>query len=253
VTDTPSIGLRSDSELGSLRFSPGTEEWVEFGAADARRRVGFHDYGAIYAVPGLYEAMFYERLGMRSTFEVVRLFAQALERAGLSAGEQRVIDFGAGNGLGGERLRELGVGALAGVDIEPMARVAAQRDRPGVYDRYLVGDLGAWDETQLGELISFNPTALLALSAIGLGHVPPAVLDRAIRSLPADAIYGFGLHPRLLPGTDDPAGLASGFPEFMDALLADSEVLCRTAYVHRVRPDGSDDLAVAFIGRLKRR
>jgi len=238
-------------QLGPLAFSPDGEEWVEFGPTDARRRIGFHDYAAIYAVPGLYERLFYETLGMRSTAEVVRLYGEVLAAESLEPGGQRVVDFGAGNGLGGEALRALGVGEVLGVDLEPMARTAAQRDRPGVYDDYLVGDLGSWSTQERGALARREPTAVLALSAVGIGHVPPGVLECALGLLGPGGIYGFAVTPTLLPGSDDPGGQASGFPDFIGALLRDTEPLCQTSYVHRRRPDGSDDLAVAFLGRTR--
>jgi hypothetical protein len=241
--------VQAGSAIGVVTFSPDAEDWLEFGPPDARRRIGFHDYGAIYSVPGLYEHVFYETLGMRSSAEVVRLFGEVLDAERLDASRQRVVDFGAGNGLGGLALRELGVGELYGVDLEPMARTAALRDRPEVYDEYLVGDLGVWSETELGRLKRHDPTAVLALSAIGIGHVPPAVLDRALGLLGRGGIYGFGLHPRLLPGTEDPVGRASGYPELIEEIHRRSDVLAQASYVHRVRPDGSEDLAVAFVGR----
>ena len=58
---------RRMGDLGRLEFSPGGETWLEFGPVGDRRRIGFHDYAAIYAVPGLYEHVFYDTLGMRST------------------------------------------------------------------------------------------------------------------------------------------------------------------------------------------
>ena len=102
----------------------------------------------------------------------MRLYGQVLDKLGLDPADQRVIDFGAGNGLGGDGLRALGVGRLVGVDIEPMARTAAERDRPGVYDEYLAGDLGAWSDAELERLGRLRPTALLALSAVGVGTCP---------------------------------------------------------------------------------
>lgn len=237
--------------LGELAFSHDGEEWVEFGPPGERRRIGFHDYRAIYSVPGLYERLFYETLGMRSTAEVVRLYGEVLDAEGIDPRAERVIDFGAGNGLGGNALRELGVGELIGIDLEPEAREAAARDRPGVYDDYLVGDLGAWSEDELGELRRRGPTAVLALSAVGLGHVPASVLGRALGVLPPGGIYGFAVTPTLLPGSEDPAGRASGFPGFLETLLHASEPLREASYVHRRRPDGSDDMAVAFVGRTR--
>ena len=236
-------------QIGEVVFSPEGEEWLEFGPPDARRRIGFHDYAAIYSVPGLYEHVFYETLGMRSSAEVVRLYGEVMTAEQLEAGDQRVIDFGAGNGLGGDALRQLGVGELYGVDLEPMARIAAQRDRPGVYNDYLVGDLGRWSDDEMRRLTRHRPNALMALSAIGVGHVPPPVLDRALSVVGRGSIYGFAVHPRLLPGTDDPVGRTSGFPEFIDVLRRRTELLAEASYVHRVRPDGSEDLAVAFVGR----
>lgn len=238
-------------DLGVLTFSPDGEEWVEFGPAGARQRVGFHDYAAIYSVPGLYEYIFHETLGMRSTAEVVRLYGEALVAEQLDPAEQRVVDFGAGNGLGGAALRALGVGELVGVDVEPIARDAANRDRPGVYDHYLVGDLDACSDHDLDELRRRRPTAVLALSAVGLGHVTPKALGRVMSLLPAGGIYGFAVDPVLLPDSDDPTGQASGYPDFLRALRRDTDQLREAAYVHRSRPDGSDHLGFAIIGRIR--
>jgi hypothetical protein len=237
-------------DLGVLEFSPAGEEWMEYGPPGDRRRIGFHDYAAIYAEPGLYEHVFYETLGMRSTREVVRMYAEVLAELGLDPGSQRVIDFGAGNGLGGEDLRARGVGELVGVDLEPMARTAAERDRPGVYDEYLVGDLGAWTEAEMDRLRARRPTALLALSAVGLGHVPCAVLDRAVGLLGPGGIYAFAVAPPLLPESTDPEGRASGYPGWIAALLERTQLLERQEYVHRHRADGSEDLGIAFVGRI---
>ena len=241
---------RCMGDLGVLEFSPAGEEWIEYGPPEGRRRIGFHDYAAIYAEPGLYEYVFYETLGMRSTREVVRMYAEVLEELGLDIAEQRVVDFGAGNGLGGEDLHARGVGELVGVDLEPMARTAAERDRPGVYQEYLVGDLGAWPEEQMDRLRDRRPTALLALSAIGLGHVPCPVLERAMGLLDPGGIYAFAVAPALLPESTDPAGRESGYPEYLAGLLERTELLRREEYVHRARADGSDDLGIAFVGRV---
>jgi len=240
---------RPSVDLGDIAFSPGAEEWVEFGPADARERVAFHDYAALYAVPGLYERVFYDELGMSSARRVVDLYASVLEALQRPPAGERALDVGAGNGLGGEELRRIGVGRLLGVDLEPRAREAACRDRPGVYDEYLVGDLGG---PGLAKLAALEPTAVLALSALGPGHAPPAVLDRALGLLPAGGLFGFAVNPTLLAGSDDRAGRASGYPDYLHELFVDrADELARRDYVHRRRTDGSDDPAVAFIGRMR--
>jgi SAM-dependent methyltransferase len=239
-------------DLGELVFSPGVEEWVEFGPPEARRRIGFHDYAALYAVPGLYERLFYEELGMRSTFEVSRMFAAVLGEVALDPAEQRVLDLGAGNGAGAQELRRLGVGHVVGLDLEPAAREATLRDRPGTYDDYLVGDLTAWSQEELADARARRLSALVAHAAIGVGHVPPLALERALGLLEPGALFAFAVAPALLPGSDDAAAEAAGYHELLADLLEHrGEELARHAYVHRRRADGSDDLAVAIAGRLR--
>src|ERR1700712_5603884 len=132
----------SPHPLGAIVFPDDREDWIEYGPPDARQRIGFHDYAAIYAVPGLYERVFYDTLGMGSTQVVSGLLGDAMREHALEPARQRALDLGAGNGLGGEELRNRGVGQILAVDVEPEARVAAGRDRPGVYDDYLIADLG---------------------------------------------------------------------------------------------------------------
>lgn len=242
----------AEAALGAITFSPGEEEWIEFGPADARRRVGFHDYAAIYAVPGLYEAAFYEGLGMCSAAEVVGLFASALADTGQGPANQRVLDLGAGNGMGADMLRELGVELLVGLDVEPTARDAAVRDRPGGYDDYLVGDLGAFGQAELAALRDRRLTALVALAAIGEGHVPPATLQTGLDLLGPGGVFAFAVTPALLPTSEDPAGRATGYPDWLAALFADrAEELARRTYVHRRQTDGTPHDAVALVGRLR--
>lgn len=231
--------------LGAITISP-DERWFEFGSPAARRRVDFHDYAVIYAVPGLYERVFIEELGMRSTFEVVRLFGEALRRLDLDPAAQRVLDVGAGNGIGGEELRALGIGSVFAVDLEPAASVAAARDRPGIYDDFVVTDL----TTDASRFARRALTAVVALSAIGPGHVPPEALRRALDLLGPGGLYAFAVMPTLLPGSDDDVGQATGYPDYLTELLAQSEELARVAYVHRRQADGSPHEAVALVGRL---
>jgi SAM-dependent methyltransferase len=231
--------------FGAVVISP-DERWFEIGPPGERRRVGFHDYARIYAEPGLYERVFIDELGMRSAFEVVRLFGAVLRRLDRDPAAECILDIGAGNGIGGEALRELGVGRVLALDLEPMARTAAARDRPGVYAEYVVGDLLADAARFAGE----DLTAVLALSAIGAGHIPPAALARAVGLLGPGGIYAFAVMPALLPDSDDEAGRATGYPDYLGGLLAESEELAREAYVHRRQADGTPHDAVALVGQV---
>ena len=85
---------------------------------------------AVYAVPGLYEHLFYERLKGQSPAVVSALLAEAVEAEGDDPAALPVLDLGAGNGMVGEALREHGFEEITGVDITPEAGEAVERDRP---------------------------------------------------------------------------------------------------------------------------
>jgi SAM-dependent methyltransferase len=182
----------------------------------------------------------------------VRLFGEALTTLGRPPTDQRVFDLGAGNGAGGEQLRSLGVGRVVGLDLEPVAREAALRDRPGDYDHYLVGDLGTLPREEVSVLRDERFTAVLALAAIGVGHIPWPVLDRALSLLRPGGLFGFAVTPALLPGSDDADGVRSGYPDYFATLFDDrADELARHAYVHRHQTDGTPHGAVALVGRLR--
>ena len=240
------------ADLGDITFSPGAEDWIEFGPAHARQRVGFHDYAALYAVPGLYERVFRDELGMCTAQQVVGLYAEALGQLCGQPENERVLDLGAGNGLGGEELRRVGIGRVVGVDIEPVARKAALRDRPGAYDHYIVGDLASLPEAELASIAAMELTAVLALSALGPGHAPTTVLDNALGLLATGGVFAFAVTPTLLPGRENAAAQRTGYPELLSNLFDHrADMLARHEYVHRRQTDGSDHLAVAFVGRMR--
>src|ERR1700710_2839977 len=117
------------------------EEWCEIQVGGERRRIRLHDYAAIYDVPGLYEHLFAELLECSSPGVVCDLLGSELEKAGVDPAGLTGLDFGAGNGMVGEQLAELGIESLVGVDLLPEARDAALRDRPGLYEDYLAVDI----------------------------------------------------------------------------------------------------------------
>ena len=107
---------------------------------DEKRKIRFHDYDKIYEIPGLYEQVFYDRLKCNSPLKVAEILKSAIDQSNENFSELRVLDLGAGNGLMGEALKKYGVSRLLGVDIIPEAQMAAERDRPHLYDAYYVAD-----------------------------------------------------------------------------------------------------------------
>lgn len=231
--------VRRPVELGDVAFSRPEEEWIEYGPVDDRRRVGFHDYGELYAVPGLYDHVFGDLLGLRTAQTVVALYGDALLRLDRPAGGERALDLGAGNGVGGELLAGIGIARVIGLDIEPAARDAAERDRPGVYADYLIGDLDA-DPSLWTALRREGLTSVLALSSVGVDAISCQLLTRVIaEALTSDGVVAFAIADEI----------ATGFLNELCRSLP-LELIGTRRYVHRRRTDGSDHRATAVVARL---
>lgn len=153
-------GRRQAQEEFVLHHPDGTDE-----------RITLHDYARVYAVPGLYEEVVQRRLECASPETLAAALVEAASTEGRDPAELRTFDLGAGNGVVGDELRARGVTVVAGADGIPEARDAAHRDRPGLYQHYLVGERLDVDQvtTMVGEE---RLTALVAAGAVGEGHVP---------------------------------------------------------------------------------
>lgn len=141
---------------------------------DERLQINIHDYDAIYAVPGLYEHVLQLRLQCRSPQTMAAaLSARVAASEGAGAGV-RCLDVGAGSGMSGAALSVAGLTPTVGLDVSPVAAAAVQRDRPGLYERYVVGALG---EIDLPPLINtYRLNALVSSAALTGGHIEPDVL-----------------------------------------------------------------------------
>ena len=134
------------------------------------RQTGFHDYAALYAVPGLYEAAYFEHLGGASPALLADLVADvvpATERSSCS-----VLDVGVGTGVVGELLAPLGFRRLAGMDIEPASEVAVRRDRGDLYEDVRTMDLLALTGADRDWLAARAPRLVTVAGAVGFGHLP---------------------------------------------------------------------------------
>lgn len=207
------------------------QEWFEFGLGDGTRRIRFHDYGEIYAVPGLYEHLFYERLKCQSPSVVTGLMEEHVRGVGGDPAELRVLDLGAGNGMVGEALRERGFGEVVGVDIEPESGPATERDRPGVYSEFHVCDL-LDPEDHVGDALEATPfSAMTSVAALGFGDVPPEVFQRAYDLVAPGGVLAFTIKEDFLSDADP-----TGFSALIAAMLADGRMIerARRRYRHRL-------------------
>ena len=227
---------------------PQDEEWCEVIVGGVSRRIRFHDYGEIYGIPGLYERLFYKRLKCCSPSRVASLLAEVLEERGVELGSLRVLDLGAGNGMVGDEMQRLGVREIVGVDIIEEAKDAAFRDRPGVYDDYLVTDMTELREPARTSLNHGRFNCLTCVAALGFEDIPPRAFATALDVVHTPGWIAFSIKEEFLRGGDD------AFCELIDRLERD-EVLRFEAYRrfrHRVSISGDGLYYVAVVARKLR-
>jgi hypothetical protein len=152
-----------------------------------------HDYERVYALPGLYEEVVQRMLDCRSPEEIASMLAAATDGLGWERSQVRVLDIGAGNGISGAALAALGMRPVMATDLEPAAREAALRDRPDVYDAYLITDLVALSPSQGRTIAALAANALACVAPVGDGpqHIPSAALITAASLLAPDAVIAY--------------------------------------------------------------
>jgi SAM-dependent methyltransferase len=246
MTDTlPQLTVRfpSDEEAAASQDT----EWCEVTVDGERRTIRFHDYHEIYEVPGLYEQIFHDHLQCASPQVVVGLLGEQLAKAGADPSGLDVLDVGAGNGLVGAELERLGVRSLVGVDIIEEAAEAAARDRPGIYDDYVVCDLTALADGQRARL--GEPAVMITVAALGFDDIPPAAFCEAYDAAAPGAWIAFNIKSDFL----DEAADESGFRALIRGMVHDGEleVLATRRYVHRLSIAGEPLEYVAVVGRKR--
>ncbi|MBL6634355.1 MAG: methyltransferase [Thermoleophilia bacterium] len=224
-------------------------EWCDVHLQSGTRRVRFHDYDAIYEIPGLYEHLFYDLLRCTSPATLAGMLAGQMEQDGIDPATVRALDLGAGNGIMGEELRGIGVSAVVGVDIIEEARTAALRDRPGVYDAYLATDIRDLPDGEAEVIAAVEPTCLTCVAALGFGDIPPDAFAAAWNLVSDDAVVGFNIKEDFL---DDDAD-RSGFSQLIDRAITEGalEVASSSRYRHRDAMNGDPLHYVAITGRKR--
>ena len=225
------------------------EEWFEATIEGKRRKVLIHDYAALYQTPGLYEALVYDALGCSSPDRVVHLLQDTIRDWPREPKDLRVLDLGAGNGIVGERLRNIGVPFIVGLDILDQAKAAAKRDRPGIYDDYIVTDLTTVERGVAKKLAAAKFNSLVCVAALGFGDIPPRVFINAFNAIAEDGWIAMTIKEDFLSEDDD-----SGFARLLRAMMAEGffELQAHQRYVHRVSVEGEELFYVSLIARKAR-
>jgi predicted TPR repeat methyltransferase len=174
------------------------------------------------------------------------LLARALEEQGVDPAELRVLDVGAGNGMVGEEIRALGAGTVHGVDIIEEAAQAAARDRPDVYDGYLVADLTALGPAQREELGARRFNTMTTVAALGFGDIPPAAFATAFNLVETSGLIAFTIKEDFVTDHD-----ATGFSHLINRMLGEEVItlLADEHYRHRLSVRREPLFYIAFIAR----
>ena len=213
---------------------------------DKRHQLRFHDYDELYKRPGLYEQVFYERLQCNSPVKVAEILEETLNANGEQMFGLRVLDLGAGNGIMGEELKKYGVSRLVGADIIPEARDAAWRDRPDVYDDYVVADFSGLTGAQREELESWRFNALTVVAALGFADIPVEAFVPAMNLVEDNGWVAFNIKETFLQESDN-----SGFSSFIRKLIFSEylEVHHLERYRHRLSMEGEPLYYYAMVAR----
>ena len=218
------------------------EEFCEVALHGETRRIRFHDYHELYAIPGLYEQLFYEKLKCDSPHTIATLLDEQLDDD--AAADLRVLDVGAGNGMVGEELADMGASSLVGVDIIEEAAEATERDRPEVYDDYFIVDLTNPGAQTRRELQGKGFNCLVSVAALGFGDIPPLAFAEAYNFVEDGGYIAFNIKEDFLDRRDD-----TGFSRLIRRLMDEGalEVRAQHLYQHRLSLAGDPLHYVAMV------
>ncbi len=233
-----SDALQTDLNVHLPRGTTGLDqdaEWCIVETDGDRRRVLFHDYAQLYQTPGLYEGLFYDALECDSPQVVCGLLREAMLEQDRDIRDLSVLDVGAGNGMVGEVLAEMGASNLVGVDIIEEALEATERDRPEVYDDYRVVDLTDVSPEDDAALRDHGFNAMVTVAALGFGDIPPEAFAQAYDYVEDGGLIVFNIKDRFLESGDP-----SGFRKLVNGLADEGllKPLAQRRYRHRLSMTG---------------
>lgn len=209
-------------------------------------RIRFHDYDKIYEVPGLYEYLFYDRYKCNSPKVVCSLLEKQLDGAEIETSDLCVLDIGAGNGMVGERLVEMGADSVVGIDIIEEAARALERDRPGIYDDYYVADLTDLPAPVEKELEGKDFNCLTIVAALGFDDIPPLAFAEGYNLISSPGWIAFNIKDEFMDKDD-----GTGFSKLIGRMI-ESDILSLEAkhrYRHRICQDGTPLHYYAMVGQ----
>ncbi len=222
------------------------KEFLILDKGGKKEKIEFHDYDRIFEIPGLYEHLFYDRYKCNSPEVVCGLLKKHIEQDNQDDEPLVALDIGAGNGMVGEQLADLGAEAIVGIDIIDQAAEAAQRDRPGIYNAYHVADLTDMPPDVIHSLEKIDFNCMTVVAALGFGDIPPDAFASGYNLVSAQGWVAFNIKEDFICEQDQ-----SGFCRLIGRLEEDGimEIHERLRYRHRFCQDGTPLYYYAVVGR----
>lgn len=213
------------------------QEYILLDREDKRLKIKLHDYKTIFSIPGLYEKIVYELLECNSPKIITQLLIDEISKTNVEIDDLNILDMGAGNGIVAEELQNAGVNEVIGVDIIEEAKNAALRDRPEVYNDYIVDDL-AKPNINTNEILEENKIdCVTCVAAIGFGDIPPKTLANAINFTDEKGWIAISIKEDFLKENDN-SGLCDLYEELIQKGIID--VKMKKKYVHRKSLTGKE-------------
>lgn len=225
------------------------EEWFVAEVDGEWRRFRLHDYDDVFAVQGLYERVVYDAFRTSSPGKIRHLLLREMEKAGVAPAGLVVLDLGAGNGCVAEELAKSGVAHFVGADICAEAAEAAERDRPGLYDDYIVDDMAnlSRESRRICDRYTFN--CLTCVAALGFGDIPPEAFAAAFNLVEDGGWIAFTIKSDFVDASDN-SGFAALLRRMTRCGVLDAPV--HEPYRHRLSTSGEPLEYHAYIGRKLR-
>ena len=227
------------------------EEWLWFSNNGyGKKKIRLHDYGTIYNIPGLYETIFCDELKSQSWEVIPSMLSYEISKAGENGNDFRVLDFGAGNGMVAEALAsQVECQSMIGVDILPEAKRAAERDRPGLYDRYYVVDMSQVEADTLKEMRGYRFNCLATVAALGFGDIPTEAFVQAFNLVCNQGWIAINIKDKFLGEQDN-----TGYSRLIRRMLNNDilDIQFEQKYRHRFSVDGKELFYYAIVGKKKR-
>jgi SAM-dependent methyltransferase len=243
LTDvSPAYAVRSPLVLQSA-YEP--DEFCEVLINGEWRRFRVGDQRSLLEHPGLYEQLM-NQLECTTPQRAAAIFGEVLFDWFGSPSELRVLELGAGNGLMAAELRQLGAGAVMGIDHRPEASAAARRDRPWAYDYYLLGKLTARKASLRRNVAKFSPNCLVMLAGDADELIDASAFAAAWDVLPCNAWAIFSMSD-----TAPTDGRQAKFQQVLRELTEQGciQMECYRRYVHRITMGGVPVCHVLFVAR----